>query len=724
MVRLKGEYPNGKGGTMETGSLLLCHGITPKYLYATPVCIEGELICFDGENSSVPRGCKREDINIGIYLLASEVSMHEDKELLFDFLCSREFTNIGESTASDIIRFTNGNLFESLLDRGNNDISPSERIAHSISLRPDQVEKALRKVEHMVSFEYLFKYILSMGGDYHTASVLFSRYGTMALSAIEENPYIMMSAGMHVSLCEKIAKDKKIEHCDHRRMRYIVEYILYIHESRGDTRVEFSDICKHIHAIETTKENIKNGYETDPLFVAEEILSRRYHVQEEDGKLYVYLRENFAAEERITENVKRIQRSAYDFPEGGISIKTIEDECGYKYGNDQTKAFDCIRSSGIKIITGGPGTGKTTLLKGIIKKFRYDHPGYKIQLCAPTGCAARRMQESTGEPAMTIHKLLGIRPYEDTHSFQADELAADLLIIDESSMIDIFVMARLVSAVKNGATVLFIGDKDQLPSVSAGDVFSDLMKSEKIPVYHLNEIYRQSGRSYIVINSRKIIEGRYGLDTNNSFVIKKFSKEEDMVNEALNIVKKLKERNMTDYKVYTPSKKSKFVSGSIQMNKNIQRILHPEAENGIQYGYSRFNVGDHILFTRNNYDKGYFNGEEGCIKHIQVHFSSVHMTIDTDDGEISISGEEIDDIELGYAMTAHKSQGGECESAIILVPKSPVSMLKRQLLYVEVTRARKNVVILSEGDAIKTAISNFGEQKRQTGLADMLKRCL
>ncbi len=711
----------GKPYSLMRESLLLCHGVIQRYLWHAPIILTGEFSTVSEQNDiSMLKVPKSSIFNAGVVFLAERTALFDDSGLMENFLLGREFPNVGEAAIADLFRYTGGNLFGTIRSLKEGEFLPSHVISHDIAVKPEALEIALRKIENMILFEDLLQYITELGGDYHTAAVLFSKQGVRAEQKIRDNPYIMISAGMPISLCEKTAKKMGIQHCDPKRMHGMVEYAFYLQEKRGDTRVSFHELCQQINRIEESEKNKENGYHTDPLFVAEEILSRRYQMQEDNGELYVYLRENFAAEERIAENIKRIKVSEEVYSDGGLSIKSVEDMCGYHFGNDQKAAFSCLKKSGVKVITGGPGTGKTTLLNGLIRKFRADHPGSLIVLCAPTGCAARRMQKSTNEYACTIHKLLNIRPYEDTHNFQADKMPADLIVVDESSMIDISVMARLMSCVKNSATILFIGDKDQLPSVGAGNVFSDLMGSTMVEVYHLNEIFRQNDRSKIVTNSRKIISGKKNLELDQSFCIRRYREEADMIEAALNMVSQCKKRGIRDYKVYTPSRKVKFSSGSIQINRQIQQILHPEMQGGVHYGYNRFSVGDQVIFTKNNYEKNYYNGQEGTIKDIQHHSTAVHVTIETEEGDIHLTDADMDDLDLGYAMTAHKSQGGECDNAIILIPKSPSAMLKRQLLYVEVTRARKNVVILSEGDAIETAISGYRERKRETGLLSML----
>ena len=399
----------------------------------------------------------------------------------------------------------------------------------------------------------------------------------------------------------------------------------------------------------------------------------------------------------------------------------MEADCAVRYSTDQKNAFRLMEKSGIKIVTGGPGTGKTTLLKGILYKYHMDYPNASVALCAPTGCAARRMQECTGESACTIHKLLKVRPFEDILDSSSEKLDADLVVVDESSMIDTVIMARLLMTIKNGAMVVFLGDKDQLPSVSAGNVFGDILSSGIVETYYLNSVFRQDARSLIVANSNMLINGSCNLKTGESFHIHYLEKEDDIINKTMEIVKKCKKSGISNYKIYTPSKNKKFKSGTIQINKLVEDIVRPKDSETITYGAYTFSVGDTVLFNRNNYEKGYFNGQEGIIRDIQKHTGMIHMTIEADEDRIYLTGQELQDIELAYAITAHKSQSGECDNAIILVPKEPHSLLKKQLLYVEITRARKCVIMLCEKDALKEAAGYKGQIVRRTGLKRMLE---
>ena len=331
------------------------------------------------------------------------------------------------------------------------------------------------------------------------------------------------------------------------------------------------------------------------------------------------------------------------------------------------------------------------------------------------------MSECTGRKATTIHKLLNIRPFESKTGAYSKKLTADMIVVDESSMIDTFIMSRLLSSVKSGALLILLGDKDQLPSVSAGNVFEDILSSGLVETCYLTSVFRQDSRSLIIENSHKVLNGDSRVKCDKTFKIREFSSEADMIVAARNVAAQCIDKEY-GFKLYTPSKNRKFASGTIQMNRILQSLYHHGEADHVSYGQYDYMVGDKVLFNRNNYEKGYFNGQEGIIRDIQTHNNTVHVSIETDEGRISLAGLELSDIELAYAMTAHKSQGSECDNAIILIPKEPASLLKNRLLYVEITRARHGVLILCEKGALQAAVGRRGQIIRNTGLRELLKR--
>lgn len=681
--------------------IIICSGVVQNYPRFIPLRLTGDYIK-EAEKSVFD---------------AKEVSAHGYAfEEMYAYLTGKEFASIGEKAAKEILNTLGIDLFAVI--RNNSDIQELTHIVNEKTKRISSkgIYETLNKLYRIIVMEDLQKELIKRGGDYHNAALLYSRYLEDTPAVLTANPYVLLYSGTELKICEEMAKEREMEYCDRHRMRGIVEHAMRLNAKNGNTRITFHALCKKIGFLEEKAGNI---YHTIPLFVAEEILSDRYHIEYTEDEVYVYLTEDYESERMIADHAERILDSSVCYPDSKISIEQIEEICHVQYSPDQKETFKALEKTGIKIITGGPGTGKTTVLNGLLTKYEKEHPYNTIALCAPTGRAAKRMRDCTGRDAFTIHKLLGIRPYETILNSTVEKLDADCIVIDESSMIDTFIMARLLSSVKNGGLVLLLGDKDQLPSVNAGNVFEDLLKSEYVETYYLKSVFRQDKRSLIVENGKRVINGNPHLMEDKSFKVRVFENEKDMITEAARIAEKCYEKNC-DFKLYSPSKNRKFASGTIQMNTILQKIRSKGEREEISFGHYTYSKGDIILFNRNNYDKGYYNGQEGVIKDIQQHTGGYTISIEADGERYNISGQELADIELAYAITAHKSQGDECTNAIILVPKEPVGLLKRQLLYVEITRARKNVLILTEKGALESAIGRKGLIKRNTGLKEML----
>ncbi len=671
---------------------ILCSGVILQYNKKTPLAIEGEYKYFGDKKTFVVSSCHMKGT---------------DKNSLKDFFSSGEYKGIGPAIANMIINCLGTDIFERIRKE---DI---DSLVREVGSNEDVIYRLLVQLKSYTDLEDIYDYVKSIGCDFFCARTLFNKFGKDAAQRVKNNPYILIYTDVPFTECEKIAHENGISMCDKRRLRGIVEYIMTQNRNGGNTRMEFGELYSSVQRLEK-----KCGfYKTQPLFIAEEVLSDRYHTEESGKDVYIYLKDDYDFEMDIARNVRRISTSKSAL-KNDIPVEEIEKLLGVSYDIGQKKAFKCLETTGIKIVTGGPGTGKTTLLDGFLKKYMSENKNKEVVLCAPTGCAARKMQEHTGIPAFTVHKLLGICPYEGKEEKKTiSKLTADLVVLDEGSMVDNELMALLLRSLKNDVLLLIVGDADQIASVGPGNVFADMIESKEIEVYGLSHIFRQGSENVIIDNSKKVLKGDKNLISGKNFVIQRFDSEKEIVDKVVKISRQCEEKNISDIKVFTPSKNKKFASGSIELNKAIKR----KSEDELIFGSYSFGVGDKVLFNKNNYDKGYFNGEDGVITSIQKHNNNTYVNVMTDDGPIFLESSELQDIELAYAITAHKSQGGECKNAVIVVPKKPASLLKRQLLYVEITRAKENVVILSEKDALEDAISSKFEFKRCTGLIDKLK---
>lgn len=686
----------------ETGATILCRGITPVYPHHTPLYVEGDTYEEDGKQ-----------------YLKTDVVYAEgySDETSVRFLMGNDVFHTGSVAAAKIVDTSGVDIFAYVRRMKGS----ADRIPEIKGIDREMIQGAFNCLYDITMFDQLLRNVRRIGGSYHNAKLLYNAYRSDAENVMKANPYVLIYSGADLSLCEQLAARAEMKAYDKKRVRAVVEYAMSINAGYGNTRIEAGKLCDLVSRQETAAGGF---YHTRPIFIMEEITSDHYIIEHaEDGKSYVYRRDDGEAERRISENIYRLMESSV-LPKGRYDLKQVQKECGILYSGDQLAAFHVLDRSGVSIITGGPGTGKTTTLNGILHAFRQANPDGKVSLCAPTGCAARRMEACTKEKAQTIHRLLGIKPYENITAASSDKLDADLVIVDETSMVDTLIMARLISSIKNGASVIFVGDEDQLPSVGAGNVFGDMIDSGIIPVYRLSSNFRQGGRGLIIENSRKVIAGDSTLECGRSFQILRFDNEEEIVKEAGKIAECCY-RSSVDFKLYTPSKQRKFRTGTIRLNRMLHAMKFPGKQlQTVSYGAYDFTVGDSVIFTKNNYEAeggGYYNGQEGIIRDIQHHGTNVTMSVESDGRRIALTGENLADLELAYAITAHKSQGGECNNALIIIPKEPKSLLKRQLLYVEITRARKNVIILTEKDALEQAISRKGMIRRETGLCEKIR---
>ena len=429
-------------------------------------------------------------------------------------------------------------------------------------------------------------------------------------------------------------------------------------------------------------------------------------------------------------------------------LSNIEDTTGLELDELQKQAVIEAVNSGIMIITGGPGTGKTTTINTIIKMFEAE--GMEIMLGAPTGRAAKRMTEATGTPAQTIHRMLELNGVPDETNvvgmrFEKNEqnpLEADAVIIDEMSMVDMFLMHALLKAVSVGTRLILVGDVNQLPSVGPGNVLKDIIASNMFNVVMLTKIFRQEHQSDIVLNAHKINGGENISLSNNSkdFLFVKRLEANQVIAATLTLVKeklpKYVGADINEVQVLTPMRKG--VLGVENLNVVLQQYLNPKDNNKREHETNAgiFREGDKVMQIKNNYQMewelrtnrgvviehgvGVFNGDTGIIKNINTYMENMEILFD--DGKfVTYSFKQLDELELAYAVTIHKSQGSEYPAVVLPLLAGPKLLMNRNLLYTAVTRAKKCVTIVGSQEAVDDMIKNVNEQKRYSGLIDRLK---
>ena len=723
--------------TVEEGSpYVVMSGVLPYYPKNTPIIVDLKSKTPAPSESGNERGKRKEGENKEVIKapytapLCVGARLYEGNEALLEkFLSYENFPGIGREAARAIINATDGKIF-SLETKEDTIISAVKSEAKSV--KSEDIKSCLKRLKDLKRFENLYEWLLgikdeydSLGGAddysnvYECAVRAFGDYGINAKDTISKNPYVLLNYEAPLCLAEHLAKKTGIEMCDKKRIRAITLNAMMSFRGAGNTAVSFHSLYRKIRARE---ERAGGKYKTSALFIAEEVLSDRYKFDEED--LMVSLRDDYLNEKDIASSIRRLRDTASIIRNEMVSVAEVEDITKNAYSKDQKAVFGALDSGGVKCVTGGPGTGKTTLLSGIITKYRIENPTRGIVLCAPTGKAASRMKETTGMQARTIHSLLGIIPCRSKDALPpTNKIDAGLVVVDECSMVDAALMARLLGAISNGTLVILMGDSDQLESIGAGNVFGDIIDSGKVPVYRLTTVHRQDIENPIVKNSRKVIKGDKDLIETEDFKIIRVKNEEELSEKASEYVASLYGKRH-DVRCFVPTRKSKFRCGSVRMNESVQSRLMDENTDHVIYGSYRFAKGSPVIFCRNDYDAGYINGQDGVVTDVQRHGETCIITVLSDGETYTLKDAQIRDIELSYSITAHKAQGSETDEAVILVPKNPPSMLLRKLLYVEITRAKRRVVIFSEGGALEEAISDRRECRRSTVLPKLLEEVM
>ena len=439
----------------------------------------------------------------------------------------------------------------------------------------------------------------------------------------------------------------------------------------------------------------------------------------------IYLTYLYHAEENLAIHLNRILQAPLknSHIDGNIDLTCISR--GFEFTSDQLEAIRKARHEKIVIITGGPGTGKTTITKALIHLFTGEK--LSISLCAPTGRAAKRMEELTGSKAKTIHRLLEFQQKTRTFYYNAqNRLDTDVLIIDEASMLDIMLASDLFSALHEKTKVILIGDVDQLPSVGPGNVLRDLISSESLPCVFLKEIFRQAWDSQIIRNAHKVNQGIFPeadskLHNGSDFFIIECGSPEEIIHEIKNIFsKREKLKSIFDLSMYPqvlcPMNKGQI--GTVLMNKELQLLMN-HSNTGITRGTRIFHTGDRVIQLKNNYDKDIYNGDCGVIRDID--YDLQEFTIDFDGRQISFEFSDLDEIDLAYAITIHKSQGSEYESVIIPLHTQNFMMLERNLIYTAITRAKKLVILIGSRRALEIAITTNRMERRFSGLKNRVR---
>jgi exodeoxyribonuclease V alpha subunit len=558
---------------------------------------------------------------------------------------------------------------------------------------------------------------------------IYKTYGDQAVEKVKEDPYRLANDiwGIGFQTADQLAQRLGIDPQSPLRARAALRFALQELTHEGHCAFPQNGVLERTGQLTQIPADIL-------MDAVQKLVDNRELVRvdapfEESGEPWLYLRHLYFAEVEVARVLKNLCEGEHPLPR--IDLETalgwVEKKMGLTLAPTQREAIGQATTSKVLVITGGPGVGKTTLVRGILDIFRAKD--LRCGLCAPTGRAAKRLSETTGQPAKTIHRLLEFEAGRSKPKFDGDHpLDVDLLIVDEMSMVDLPLMEQLVRAVPQQGCLILVGDIDQLPSVGPGLVLRDIIESRAVPVVRLTEIFRQAQESGIVQAAHRVLQGKRPTSAppeklGDFYIIPA----EEPSTILARIVTLLRERiparfgldPLQDIQVLTPMNRSEL--GTRNLNQQLQEILNPfleETPEVDRFGW-KFRVGDKVLQTVNNYDKDLFNGDIGRIR--SINGEEQELTIEFDSRRVTYDFEELDELALAYALTIHKSQGSEYPAVIIPLHTQHFLMLQRNLLYTGITRGKKLVVLVGSEKALNLAVKKQDTARRYTGLRGRLE---
>lgn len=658
----------------------------------------------------------------------------EDEEAIERYLGSGAIKGIGLAMAARIVRRFKEDTFRIIEEE-------PERLAEIKGISNRKAMEIASQVNEKRDLRQAMIFLQQYGITMNLAVKVYQAYGQDVYGIIRENPYRLADDidGVGFRTADEIAARVGIRMDSDFRVRSGILYTLLQASGEGHTYLPETELTPRASKLlNVTAEQVEKQY-------MDLAIERKIILKQMEDQTQIYAASFYYMEANTATMLKRLNVS-YDVSDAEIEqrIRGIEKKSGMTLDEHQVTAVKEAVRNGLLVITGGPGTGKTTTINTIIRYFELE--GLEIFLAAPTGRAAKRMSETTGFEARTVHRMLELNGgAEGSGGFERDEsnpLEADVIIVDEMSMVDISLMYSLLKAISVGTRLILVGDVNQLPSVGPGSVLRDIIQSHACNVVMLTKIFRQASTSDIIVNAHKINHGEEVILDNKSmdfFFLKRYDADV-IINVVLQLIKqklpKFVDATPYDIQVLTPMRKG--LLGVERLNGILQRYMNPPANDKVEkeYGSTVFREGDKVMQTKNNYqlaweirtkfgltvDKGLgiFNGDMGIIR--QINDFAEQMIIEFDEGRmVEYPYKLLDELELAYAITIHKSQGSEYPAVVIPLLGGPMMLMNRNLLYTAVTRARKCVTLVGNEVTFQQMIQNTSQQKRYSGLRDRLK---
>ncbi len=645
-----------------------------------------------------------------------EVILPETEDEIEKYLESVLLKGIGPQLAKAIVEKFGQDTFNILDNR----IDELKKIKGIGKKRFELISNAWNEIKD--SREIIFA-LQKLGLPVNTALKVYNRFGKETLDIIEQNPYSVASEieGIGFLTADKIAYKLGLSADSQIRIEAAVLYKLTLLANDGHSFYPIHDLVKEVFSMlkvdtELIYDAVYSLEETGDVYIEREFLT---------GGEYVYAFPLYFTETQIALKLTGIINSPPFNIEntGKDELERIITSQRYELTDEQADALNSAIENKLLVITGGPGTGKTFVIKTLIDYFNLNE--IKTSLCAPTGRAAKRLAESTGQEAKTIHRLLEYSPLENRFVINSENpLDTDIVIVDEASMIDQYLFHSLLEGLPEHAGLILVGDVDQIPPIGPGNILRDIIDSNVIKTIKLTKIHRQEIGSGIIVNAHRINNGQFpeNKNSNDDFTLFLSSSENEVLNKIIELCSKILPQNfkydpLKDIQVISPMYKGKI--GIDNLNQKLQEVLNPGSEKIDLLG-KKFRVGDKVMQTRNNYDKEIFNGDIGMIYNYDR--SEQTVMINFEGRLIEYTSTDLDEISLAYAISIHKSQGSEYPVVLIPILKSHSIMLQRNLIYTAATRGKEKVYLMGDKFAIEKAIRTNRAIKRNTLLKERLQR--
>ncbi|MBS5988979.1 ATP-dependent RecD-like DNA helicase [Anaerococcus hydrogenalis] len=699
-------YRNEENGytvlSLETSdSPITCTGIMPFFNENDQIIVEGELIYHDkyGEQIKVE---------------SASLKKPSGKKAIISYLASGNIESIGKKTAQLIYEKFKDDSIDVVFNQ-------SEKLLTIPGIGKKKLEKIKESTLDARDSREALLYLQGLNISFNLANKIYKAYGDNTISIVKTNPYKLSEdiSGIGFIMADNIAINMQMKSDSKFRISAAISYVLKNDaEMTGSCTIRLDDLIdKTFSLIKVDRNKIKDQ-------INEDLINSKIQIMKIGNEEFVYDKDIYKAEKSTAINLSRLKNEKYIFD---LEINEDLDV----FSKQQQVAINEAFNNMLLVITGGPGTGKTTIIKAICNIL--DDNNLKFNLAAPTGRAAKRMQESTENSALTIHRLIGIKPESPIPEYNEENpLECDYVIVDEVSMVDIKLMDKLLKALSSNTALILVGDHNQLPSVGPGNVLKDILDTD-IKSVRLNKIFRQAQESNIVVNAHRINDGLYPiLNQKNKDFFFIDSNANNFQKDILDLIKNrlpnyYKLDPINDIQILAPSKKSSW--GVLNLNNILQENLNKNPKS-FKINNRIFKLKDKVMQVRNNYDlesldpsnfdDGVYNGDIGRI--IELDEERESLKIEFYDGNIvSYKKEDIKDLDLSYAITIHKSQGSEFDCVVIPMMPTSFMLLNRNLLYTAITRAKKLVILIGEKRILKQMVRNNKTSQRLTNLSFWIK---